>query len=233
MFMRNRSLGALLLLGAVIPFTSCAVDPALTSITLTPTGYSALLGQCGTQQVVANFTAMGNYTRPGHATVTRDITNSVTWYSYDTQLVTMSPGGVMSVVTCADTSATGFKASTLISASMQGFHGLIQKTATIELVQPATTTTAISQVVSLSIVKLSDSISSARYVAVGKAANGILVPLAGKVAWSSSNPQAIRVDASGVARAMAAGKATLTATYSAPDGATAVGKAEFGSLGQN
>ena len=116
---------------------------------------------------------------------------------------------------------------------MQGFHGLIQKTATIELVQPATTTTAISQVVSLSIVKLSDSIGSARYVAVGKAANGMLVPLAGKVAWSSSNPQAIRVDASGVARAMAAGKATLTATYSAPDGTTAVGKTEFGSLGQN
>lgn len=230
--MRNRSLGALLLLGAVVPFTSCAVDPALTSITLTPTGYSALLGQCGTQQVVANFTAIGNYTRPGHATVTRDITDSVTWYSYDTQLVTMSPTGVMSVVTCADTAATGFKASTIISAGKQGFHGLIQTTATINLVQPTTTTTAIAHVVSLSVFKVSSSIGSAKYVAVGRSADGTLIPLGNNVTWSSSNPQAVRVDASGAARSMAAGNATLTATYSGSDGSSATGSVAFNPLSQ-
>jgi len=230
--MRNRSLGALLLLGAVVPFTSCAVDPALTSITLTPTGYSALLGQCGTQQVVANFTAIGNYTRPGHATVTRDITDSVTWYSYDTQLVTMSPTGVMSVVTCADPAASSFKASTIISASKQGFHGLIQTTATISLVQPAAPTPAISQVVSLSIFKVAGSINSAKYVAVGRSADGTLVPLNGKVEWSSNNPQAVRVDASGTARSMAAGNATLTATYNGSDGGSATGSVAFNPLSQ-
>jgi hypothetical protein len=233
MFMRRRSLGALLLLGAVVPFTSCAVDPALTSITLTPSGYSALLGDCGTQQVVANFTAMGNYTRPNHAAVTRDITNSVTWYSYDTQLVTMSSTGVMSVVTCANPTATGFDASTIISASMQGFHGIIQTTATIKLVEPAPTKSAISHIVSLSIVKVSNSIASAKYVAVGKSEDGTLVPLGNNVVWSSSNPQAVRVDASGVARAMTAGQATVTATYNSPDGSSAVGTVEFGSLSQN
>jgi hypothetical protein len=232
MFMRNRSLGALLMLGAVIPFTSCGVDPALTSITLTPTGYSALLGPCGTQQVVANFTAKGNYTRPGHATVTRDITNAVSWYSYDTQLVTMSPDGVMSVVTCATPGST-FQASTIISASAQGFHGVISATATVNLVEPTKTTSAATHVVSLSIVKLSNTLGSAKFVAVGKGEDGTLIPLTSKVVWSSSNPQAVRVDAAGIARAMTAGKATLTATYTTPEGSTAIGTVNYGSLAQN
>jgi len=176
---------------------------------------------------------MGNYTRPNHAAVTRDITNSVTWYSYDTQLVTMSPDGVMSVVTCANPAATGFDASTIISASTQGFHGIIQTTATIKLVEPTATTSAISHVVSLSVVKVSNSIVSAKYIAVGKSEDGTLVPLGNAVTWSSSNPQAVRVDASGVARAMTGGNATVTATYTAPDGSTAVGTTQFGSLAQN
>ena len=230
--MRYRSLLGALLMASIIPFTSCTSSPGLTSIALTPTGYSALLGPCGTQQVVANFTAMGSYNRPGHATVTRDITNSVTWYSYDTQLVTMSSDGVMSVVTCADPTSK-FQASTIISASAQGFHGLIQTTATINLVEPSSTTGAARRVVSLSVVRLSNSILSAKFVAVGRAEDGTLVPLGNNVVWSSSNPQAVRVDATGVARAMTSGSATVTATYTANDGSTAVGTASFGSLTQN
>ncbi|WP_348264869.1 Ig-like domain-containing protein [Telmatobacter sp. DSM 110680] len=227
--MRDRSLfGALLLLAAVVPLTSCSTDPGLTSITLTPNGYSALLGPCGTQQVVANFTAMGSYTRPGHATVTKDITDSVTWYSYDTQLVTMSPTGVMSVVTCANPGST-FQASTIISASAQGFHGLISQTATVSLVEPPVT----PAVVSLSIVKTSGTIGSAQYVAVGKTADGTLVPVANHVTWTTDNPQAVRMSGTGFARAIAAGHATVTATYANPDGTTATGSAEFGSLTTN
>jgi len=225
--MRDRSLfGALLMLAAVIPFTSCTSNGSLTSITLTPSGYSALLGPCGTQQVVANFTAMGSYTRPGHATTTRDITNLVTWYSYDTQLVTMSSTGVMSVVTCANPGST-FQASTIISASAQGFHGLIATTATVNLVEPPVT----PAIVSLSVVKTSGTFGSAQYVAVGKAADGMLIPLTAKPVWSSSNPSAVKIDAnSGFARALASGNATVTATYTTSDGSTAVGTTEFGSL---
>ena len=229
--MRDRSLfGALLMLAATIPFTGCSTDPGLASITLTPTGYSALLGQCGTQQVVANFTAMGSYTRPGHATVTKDITNSVTWYSYDTQLVTMSPTGVMSVVTCANPGST-FQASTIISATAQGFHGLITQTATVSLVEPPKA--SIAPVVSLSIVKTSGTVGSAQYVAVGKTADGTLVPLANHVTWISDNPQAVRMSGTGFARAIAAGHAIVTATYTGPDGTTATGSTEFGSLTEN
>jgi hypothetical protein len=234
--MHNRSsLGALLVLAAVIPFTSCSVDPSLTSITITPSSVIALLGPCGTQQVVANFTAMGSYTRPNHAAVTRDITNSVTWFSYDTQLVTVSSGGVASVVTCATPGST-FTSSTLISASAQGFHGLIVGYATFNEQEPPTTKTAV--VKSLSISRISSPSSSlngvAQFVAVGKTEDGKLVPLSTRAVWSSSNPQAVRVDpASGVARAMTAGKSTLTATYTGPDGSTAVGTVDFGSIAAN
>ena len=234
--MRNRSLfGALLVLAAVVPFTSCSVDPALTSISITPSSVTALLGPCGTQQVVANFTAMGTYTRPQHAAVTRDITNTVTWFSYDTQLVTVSSSGVASVVTCATPGST-FTSSTIISASAQGFHGLIVGYATFNEQEPPATTGGV--VKSLSISRISNPIASlngvAQFVAVGKAEDGVLVPLSTKPVWSSSNPQAVRVDAAtGVARAMTAGKATVTATYTSPDGTTAVGTVDFGSLAQN
>jgi len=231
--MRNRStLGALLLLAAVIPFTSCAVDPALTSIAITPSSVTALLGPCGTQQVVANFTAMGTYTRPGHAAVTRDVTNTVTWFSYDTQLVTVSSSGVASVVTCATPGST-FTSSTIISASAQGFHGLIVGQAIFNEQEPPAPTGAV--VKSLSISRISSPASSlngvAQFVAVGKTEDGMLVPLSTKPVWSSSNPQAVRVGAAtGFARAMTAGKSTLTAPYNTPDGNTVEGTVEFGSI---
>jgi len=234
MFMRNRSLGALLLLGAVVPFTSCAVDPALTSIQLVPDKFTALLGPCGTAQVQAQVTAIGTYTRPNHAAVTRDITNQVTWKSFDTQLLVIDNTGLFTVTSCANPGST-FNSDILVSASAQGFHGIIIGYAHVIEQEPVAPKTAVT---SLSIARLSGASSAlngvARFIAVGKTEDGTLVPLNGKVVWSSSNPQAVRVDAaSGTARAMTAGKAIVTATYTGADGSSAAGTVEFGSLAQN
>jgi hypothetical protein len=178
---------------------------------------------------------MGTYTRPGHAAVTQDITDSATWFSYDTQLVTVSSTGVASVVTCANPGST-FTSSTIITASAHGFHGLIVGTATFDEQEPPTTTSGV--VKSLSISRISSPSSSlsgvAQFVAVGKTEDGVLVPLNGKTTWSSSNPQAIRVDANtGVARTMTAGNATVIATYNSPDGNTVKGTVDFGSINGN
>lgn len=234
--MRNRSLGALLMLGAVVPFTSCAVDPALTSIQIVPSTTTALLGPCGTVQVQSQLTAIGTYTRPNHAAVTRDITSRVTWKSFDEQLLTIDPAtGLANVATCADPKST-FNANILISASAQGFHGVIIGYASFVEQEPAPPKTAV--VTSLKVTRLTGASSAmngmARFIAVGKTEDGTLVPLNGKVEWSSSNPQAVRVDAStGAARAMTAGKATVTATYTGNDGSSAAGSVEFGSIAQN
>ena len=235
MFTRNRSLGALLLLGAVVPFTSCGVSPSLTSIVIVPDTITALLGPCGTQQVVTNYTATGYYTRPNHAAVTRDITNTVTWKSFDEQLVTVSSGGVATVTTCANPDID-FTADILISASSPGFHGIIIAYAHFLEQEPKPPST--TAVKSLSITRISGPGLAlngvAQFMAVGKTEDGKLVPLSGKTVWSSSNPQAVRVDAAtGAVRAMTAGNATVTATYTAPDGSTAVGTTHFGSLAQN
>ena len=224
-----------MLLGAVVPFTSCAVDPALTSIEVVPSTVSALLGPCGTTQVQSQFTAIGSYTRPNHAAVTRDITTQVTWKSFDTQLLVVDSTGLATGTTCADPNST-FNADILVSASAQGFHGIIIGYAHFIETEPVPPKTA--AIASLSITKLSSASSTlngvAKFIAVGKTADGTLVPLNGKVVWSSSNPQAVRVDtATGTARAMTAGRATVTATYSGADGSTAVGTADFGSLVQN
>jgi hypothetical protein len=232
--MSNRSLfGALMLIGALIPVTSCSNNPSLTSISIRPSSITALLGPCGTQQVVASYTATGSYTRPNHAAVTQDITNSVTWFSYDTQLVTVSNTGVASVVTCATPGST-FTSSTIITASAHGFHGLIVGTATFNEQEPPKA----AVVKSLSISRISSPSASlggvAQFVAVGKTEDGVLVPLNGKPIWSSSNPQSIRVDANtGVARSMTAGNATVTAAYTTPDGNTVKGTVDFGSLNDN
>ena len=232
--MRNRSLGALLLLGSMIPFTSCGVSPSLTSIQVVPSTTTALLGPCGTVQVQSQLTAIGTYTRPNHAAVTRDITSQVTWKSFDTQLLTIDPAtGLASVATCADPTST-YNANILISASAQGFHGIIIGYANFIEQEPAPPKTAVSLVVTR-LTGASFSLNgAAKFIATGKAADGTLVPLNGKVVWSSSNPQAVRVDAAtGVARAMTAGKATLSATFSGNDGSSASGTVEFGSIAQN
>jgi hypothetical protein len=235
MFMRNRSLGALLLLGSVIPFTSCGVNPSLTSIQLVPDTFTALLGTCGTTQVQAHFTAIGSYTRPNHAAVTRDITNEVTWKSFDTQLLIIDNTGLFTVASCANPGST-FNSDILVSASAPGFHGIIIGYGHVIEQEPPAPKTAV--VKSLSISRVANASSGingiAKFIAVGKTADGMLVPLNGKTVWSSSNPQSVRVDAAtGVARSMTMGKATVTATDTSPDGNTATGTVDFGSLAQN
>ena len=132
------------------------------------------------------------------------------------KLLTIDPAsGLATVATCADPNST-FNANVLISASAQGFHGIIIGYANFVEQEPAPPKTAV--VKSLTVTRLSGASSAmngmARFIAVGKTEDGTLVPLNGKIEWSSSNPQAVRVDAgTGVARSMTAGKATVTATY--------------------
>jgi hypothetical protein len=230
--MRDRScLGALLLMGIVVPLTSCGVSPALTSITIVPSSITALLGPCGGPQVVANFTATGNYTRPGHAAVTKDITDQVTWYSYDTQLVVVSSGGVASVTTCATPGST-FQSSTQIRASAPGFHGDIIGYATFAETEPPPATGASQDITSLSLersfhtgIALNDSV---QFTAVGKTADGRVVELQKQPTWISSNPQSVTIDtATGLAQVIGPDRATMVAVYTNPDGTNAIGTARL------
>lgn len=222
--MRYRPLlSALVLICIVAPLTSCT-SPSLTSIVIAPTAYTAELGPCGTPQVVANFTAMGYYTHPGHEPTTKDITNQVTWYSYDTQLVTISSSGVASVTTCATPGST-FEASVQISATAPGFHGEVASYATFSEVQPATS--SLGTVKSLVITRSSQAVSShgtVQFTAMGKTAEGSLVRLAAQPSWTSTDNQVATIDrANGSATTLGEGKSTIVAVFTNPDGTTAIG----------
>lgn len=219
--MRDRLLlGALLLVGVVVPITSCSVTPALTSIAVTPTTETA----SPSNGLQTDFTAIGTFTRPNHAAVTEDITGSVTWTSANPQMVYFSSANGAGVAT-----VTGAViGNTTISASAPGFHGDILGTANFIVQAPSGTSGAIS----LSIVRASgttpSSDNSVQFTALGRTADGTLIKLAGQPIWTSTNNQIATIDqASGRLTKLGFGRTTITAVYRNPDGTTAVGVTHF------
>jgi hypothetical protein len=119
-------LPGLLLLCLVTALTGCGT-PGLVGITISPTT-ELFAGAGGTAQ----FTAIGTYGQVDHPDRTEDITDIVTWKSNAVGVATINTSGL--------TTSTGL-GSTIITASMQGFNGLITGTATVTVCQyidPAT-----------------------------------------------------------------------------------------------
>jgi hypothetical protein len=111
--------------------------------------------------------------------------------------------------------------NTTISASAPGFNGDIVGTADF-IVQKPTTTSAI---VSLSITPARYVLASAgateAFTATGSTTSGSTRAVTTETIWSSSAPDIATINAStGVATAVSAGTATITATYTNSDGTT-------------
>jgi Bacterial Ig-like domain (group 2) len=210
--MRDRLfLGALLLAGMVVPLTSCSVTPALTSIAVSPSTLTATAG------VTWQFTAIGTYTRPGHAPVTKDITNSVTWSSGSAQMVTVSSTGFATV--------TGISyGNTQISATSPGFHGIIIGTSDVTVPKP--TTTAVVTKLVIKQTTLPD--GALAFTAIGKTAAGKVVELTGQTKWTSSDSEVASIDAAnGIVTPLGVGRTTIIAVYTNPNGTNAVGTTYF------
>ncbi len=221
--MRDRSLlPALLLLGLVVPFTSCTTSPSLTSITVTPTTVN--FGGTG---ATTQLTAIGSYTHPGHPAETKDITDQVTWASSTTQCVTVSNTGLI-------TSGQNICSGILVTASMPGFNGLITGTMTVNVTQPSSGGgggggTTGGDVTSLTIIPGSQSLAApgetAQFIAIGTTTSKSTVDLTNLATWTSSSVQIATVNASGLVTGVSAGTATITAVYVNADGTVATGTA--------
>lgn len=215
--MRNRLLwSAVLCACPLLLLTSCSTDPSLTSIQINPSSYSAVLNPCGQPQVTTNFTATGYYTHPGHAAVTKDITNQVTWTSLTPLMVTVTNTGT-ATVTCQ------MYGSTEISASAPGFHGDIIGYATFNVTKPTGTG---ADITSLTISPANPTITSGTteaFTAIGTTGAGSQQNVTASSVWSSSNPSVATINAStGVATGVAAGTTNIIATYTNTDGTQAV-----------
>jgi trimeric autotransporter adhesin len=213
MRVRSSWVGALLLVGALIPLTSCSVNPALTSITINPADVTTT----PTTGLYVNFTAIGSYTRPGHAAVTKDITDQVTWTSSFPQLVVVSSSTGVATVTGL---GTGVGA---IYAAAPGFHG--------DIVGSATFTIKVSTgaVKTLSLVPAGKDASGAvQFKAIGKTGDGESIDVTSQTSWVSTDSEVATIDkASGLVSTLAPGRTTITAVYRNPDGTTALGKTYF------
>jgi len=210
--MRNRSLlGALLITGVLIPITSCVSNPSLTSIVVSPS-----VMNFGGPGLTTQLTAVGFYTRPNHAPITKDITNQVDWKSSTNDCVTVSQTGMI-------TSGQNICSGIQIMASAQGFHGFISGTMIVNVTQPGAASTNVAQVVVSPANPAPVSVGQlTQFSATGFNASGSPVTLVNPVSWNSSNTGVATIDPTGRATAVAAGSTTITGSYTNADGTSAI-----------
>ncbi|HUX44068.1 MAG TPA: Ig-like domain-containing protein [Terracidiphilus sp.] len=214
--MRHRSLlGVLLLVGLTLPLTSCSVDPALTSINIIPATVNF-----GGPGLTTQLTAVGYYSRPDHADVTKDITDTVTWQSSAPSCVSVSTTGLI-------ISGNDICSGIVVTAAAPGFHGDIIGQMTVNVTAPPTT----AVVTSLRFTQappLGSVGHTAQFSVIGRTAAGASVQLQGHPTWKTTDNQVASVDAaSGLVTLRGVGSSTIVATYTNPDGTTAVGVAHL------
>jgi uncharacterized protein YjdB len=209
----------LLLIAMALPVAGCT-NPLAVSISVSPTTQSISAGQ------TAQFTATGIFGHGNnHPSTTQDLTDSATWTSSIPAVATVSATGV----------ATGISAgSTTITASMNGFTGVVSASATLTVnggggVAPGTT------VVSLAVIPSAQSVAvptqTAQFLAIGTTSTGQTVNVTNAVAWSSSSQQIATIGATtGLATALGQGTVTITALYNS-GGSTLTATANFTVLG--
>jgi uncharacterized protein YjdB len=202
--MHDRVLSArvLLLIAMALPIAGCT-NPLAVSISVSPTTQGIGVGQ------TAQFTATGIFGHgSNHPSSTQDLTDSATWTSSVPAVATVSATGV----------ATGLSAgTTTITASMNGFTGVVSASATLTVsggggVSPG------SAVVSMAIIPSAQSVAvpnqTAQFLAIGTTSTGQTVNLTNAVAWSSSSQQIATIGGTtGLATALGQGTSTITALY--------------------
>lgn len=210
--MRNRTLsGALLFIGALVPVTSCNNSPSLTSIVVTPSVMN--FGGAG---LTTQLRATGYYSRVDHPPVVKDITTLVDWSSSTPQCVTVSNTGLI-------TSGQNICSGIPITASKQGFNGLISGTMTVNVTQPGAANSDVAEVLVQPANPAPVAVNAVeQFAATGYTAAGSLAQLTNPVVWSSSNTGVATIDQTGRATAVAAGSTTITASYTNADGTSAI-----------
>lgn len=162
-------------------------EKTLTSINVTPANQD--ISSDSTHQ----FAAEGIYSD----SATADLTNSVVWTSSNTLVATISNSGLATAVA---------KGSTTITAT----SGIISGSTLLTV-----TSTTPSTIVSLAVTPENLSVSSGtqqQFTAIKNYSDGTTEDLSTAVTWGSSNEAVAKISTTGLATAIAAGIATITAT---------------------
>jgi uncharacterized protein YjdB len=189
----------LLIAALLLPLAGCS-NPLAVSISVSPTTQSIGAGQ------TAQFTATGVFGHGNHPSSTEDLTNSATWTSSAPGVATISASGV----------ATGVSAgTTTITASINGFTGLVSASATLMVTGSSGGGGTPSSIAIIPNTQLVTTVGyTAQFQAIETTATGSTVDVTNTATWGSSSPSIATIGAStGLATAVSLGTVTITATY--------------------
>ena len=187
--MRDRSwLGALLLVGLVMPLTSCTSNSGLDAIQVTPVTNAIVVGGPTLQ-----LTATGTFGNAKHPS-TQDITGRVTWTSTSAGIAQV--GAATGLVT-AEGSGTA-----TITATATGYNGPVSSSATVTVTSPAGTgpgPVSSTSLISLTIIPSSISVGNledtGNFLAIGTYSVAPQVrDVTNSVVWTSSFPNVFPVN---------------------------------------
>jgi len=223
--MLNRfCIGTFLLACLAMPLTSCNnASSGLDSVLVTPE--TATLGGGANLQM----TATGTFGNGSHPTK-QDITTQVTWSSNLVGVATVSNTGLVTAVGAGIAN---------ITASAQGYNGIVSSSATITVTGSGSATS--EPLASMNVVPTSQTLTTAAltvgYIAIGVTTTGTTVNLTNQTAtigtatiqpatWSSSATSVATIDpATGIATSVSNGTTTITAIAKNPDGTVVTGTA--------
>ena len=209
-------LRALLLVCLAVPFIGCGSSTTVDSITVSPATVSLASG------TTAQLTATGTYGHGSHPSSSQNITTAVSWSSSATSVATVSSAGVVTGVGAGTTTVT---------ASTQGFGGLITSNEASITVTGGSTGPTSSTLTSLAIIPGTQSVASpsqtGQFIAIGTTSSGATENLTGSVTWSSSSTQVATISVGGLATGVSQGTTTITAIATNPDKTVVTGTATF------
>ena len=205
-----------LLFACLVVAAGCGNPSGLDSIAVSPGTQALTVGQ------TAQLTATGTFGNANHPS-TQNINGAVTWTSSAPSVASVSASGLVTAL------AAG---SSTVTASAAAYNGPASSSSVITVTSTGTGGgTPGGQVVSLAVIPGSQSVSApgstSQFLAIGTTSNGATVNITSQVSWtSSSNSIATIGSSTGLATAVGAGTATLTAIYS-NSGSVVTGTATF------
>jgi uncharacterized protein YjdB len=209
--------GTLVTASAAFTVTGAVTEPLL-SIAIIPASQTVSIP--GEQ---AQFIAIGTYS--GNPSLTKDITNSVTWVSSDVKVGTISnTAGTNGLATGVNVGTT---AITAIGTNPDG--SVVTGAATFTV-----TGSTSEPLIGISIIPNSQSVAGpgvqGQFIAIGTYSGNPTTTknITNNVVWSSSVPSVATIDAStGLATAVNQGTTAITAIGTNPDGTVVTGTATF------
>jgi uncharacterized protein YjdB len=188
-----------LVIAMALPIVGCT-NPLAVSVSVSPTTQTVPVGQ------TAQFTATGVFGHGNnHPSSNQDLTDSVTWTSSAPGVATISASGI----------ATGVSAgTTTITASVNGFTGVVSATASLTVTGGSGGTGPPSSIAIIPSTQLVTTVGdTAQFEAIETTATGATVDVTNSATWGSSSPSIATIGTTGLATAVSLGTVTITANY--------------------